>query len=785
MKKTLLFVASALVSAGMWAQASGMDTIAYYAFPESEWMSNTSGKDVAGVNCTVDFTGIGNKANNAQEIDGIYYLKFTGDGSYVTLKPTGGEQVKPGDSVFVVMGHNSKRELGVYLKVRGTGTWVSATQTANGEIVTVKAKISRDDINDDGSLSFYRKDGNTTFVRSFLVTRDPNAAAATHYFITYYDQNGKKLELDSIAVSAPVMSFKYGEADLPAVPEGMKFRGWYTANGRRVVEGETLEGDLVVYALVTPIEKATSTARYIYNLTNQYFYQDDHECFEAEGGAWTSTNDGWTFSAGGNIKLTVSDHAYVEITQNGTTSKEYYEGQNTVTFNFPSETKVKNVTIYNVVSEVQKENGYYQIPANDANSLLMVLQQIEAGDKIFLPNGVYDFGEKTLTEINKNNISIIGQSTEGVIIKNAAPTAGISATATLRIAKNVSGTYLQDLTIENDFDYYKNNEGQAVTLWDQGTRTVCKNVRLLSYQDTYYSNLQGAVKYLEDCEIHGTVDFICGDGSVYFYDTELVCEQRAKNGGGSDALTASNCDANDKGYVFEHCMVKYAEGIEGTKPIVSLGRSWNNKPKTVFLNTFLSDENGELVMVKDASAQKDKIQRWTLGGMNVLPELFGEYNSVDKNGNVVSPASNNVTFVLGSNEKQMETILTAEQAATYTIDYTLGNWAEVAKRDATQAVCDLENIEDDAVYLVEAMNGYAELMLGSKLKGEVFPEGSGITVRKANARGGFGWKAGEEPQGVENTKAAEAKKAVKVFRDGQVVILRDGREFNVLGAELK
>jgi len=76
-------------------------------------------------------------------------------------------------------------------------------------------------------------------------------------------------------------------------------------------------------------------------------------------------------------------------------------------------------------------------------------------------------------------------------------------------------------------------------------------------------------------------------------------------------------------------------------------------------------------------------------------------------------------------------------------------------------------------------------MLGSKLKGEVFPEGSGITVRKANARGGFGLKAGEEPQGVENTKAAEAKKAVKVFRDGQVVILRDGREFNVLGAELK
>ena len=164
------------------------------------------------------------------------------------------------------------------------------------------------------------------------------------------------------------------------------------------------------------------------------------------------------------------------------------------------------------------------------------------------------------------------------------------------------------------------------------------------------------MKYMEDCEIHGTVDFICGDGSVYFKNNTLVAEQRNKDGGGSDALTASNADASDKGYVFESCTVKYAEGIQGTKPVVSFGRSWNNKPKTVFLNTVLDNSNGELVMTKDASAQKDKISRWTLGAMNALPEFFGEYNSVDKNGNVVTPESNNVTFVLGSSEKQMETV---------------------------------------------------------------------------------------------------------------------------------
>ena len=135
-----------------------------------------------------------------------------------------------------------------------------------------------------------------------------------------------------------------------------------------------------------------------------------------------------------------------------------------------------------------------------------------------------------LTTISKNNISIIGQSMEGVIIKNApdAMKESIDKTATIKINKNVEGTYLQDLTIQNALDYYKNDNGRAVALWDQGTQTVCKNVRLLSYQDTYYSNLQGAVKYFEDCEIHGTVDFICGDGSVYFKNNLLYCEKRKK-----------------------------------------------------------------------------------------------------------------------------------------------------------------------------------------------------------------------------------------------------------------
>ena len=275
---------------------------------------------------------------------------------------------------------------------------------------------------------------------------------------------------------------------------------------------------------------------------------------------------------------------------------------------------------------------------------------------------------------------------------------------------------------------------------------------MLSNQDTYYSNKLGAVKYFEDCEIHGTVDFICGDGSVYFYGTELVCEQRNKDGGGADAVTASNADASDKGYVFDHCSIRYAENITGTKPVVSFGRAWNNKPKTVFLHTFLDDSNGALNMVKEASADKDKIDRWTLGAMNALPEVFGEYNSVNAEGVNITPASHNVKFVLGSAEKTMETVLSADSAAKFTPEYTLGTWAATALSDAAQAVCDLENIDDAAIYLVEVPNGNSEMMTGAELKEEIFPEGSGATVRKANGRGGFGEAVSVEPdpEGIES-----------------------------------
>ncbi len=656
--------------------------------------------------------------------------------------------------------------------------------------------------------------GSQTYVPYFFA----EATDITPCEVIYKDQNGTKLGSFETYEGATLATIPYDVNDLPAVGEGNAFRGWFYANGKKAQEGDAITGNTTIQAKVTPIEVATIGSVQTYDFASQIFYPEDHETVKTNGGSYYNTH-GWYFNADGNIQIQVAGNAIVNVTlctysesgnvilsngeteigrtsvvKNGTEgatatpdgteySYKYTGSATTLTLSWTAKQYIHKIVVYNVQDFLEKDEatGYFMVPAGDVACFLLALVQAESGDKIFLPNGTYDLGETCLTTISKDNISIIGQSMEGTIIKNApdASKESIDKTATIKINKNVKNTYLQDLTLQNALDYYKNDNGRAVALWDQGTQTVCKNVRLLSYQDTYYSNLQGALKYFEDCEIHGTVDFICGDGSVYFKNNLLYCEKRSSNGGGSDALTANNGPATDKGYVFEGCTVK------SECPTVSMGRAWNNTPSVAFLNTLVDYSAGQFGF----ESGDGKIARWTkeLMNANAWPQ-FGEYNTHSADGTVLTPANNVVTFVdtkSGNATRDIETVLTAEQAAVYTMEHTLGAWAATAKADATQAVCDLGNIEDEGIYLVEAQNGNAELMLGSKLKDEVFPEDAGITVRKANARGGFGFKAGEEPQGVDNIQAGEAVKAVKIIRDGQVIIVRGEKEYSIFGQEVK
>ena len=506
--------------------------------------------------------------------------------------------------------------------------------------------------------------------------------------ITYFDQNGQKLGVDTI-VPGSAFAPKFTEADL-TIAEGCAFRGWKTNAGIKLNAGDIVSEDLVLNASVTAIEQATTGTHYKYDLTKSSFYMEDHELL-AGTGKQHGSGHGFVFSNGQEMTLVVSPKAYVsvglctytntsdqiirnaagdsvavmhvenKVTADGALCSFYVESeaQDTLHFNFTTTSYIHSVEVYNVAAPLNKVGHTYDIPAGDAATFMMVCNILQDGDTILLHDGVYDLGETVLTTISASHVVVKGESMTGTIIKNApdAKIEGISTTAT--ILNTGSDNIFENLTLQNALDYYKADNGRAVCLQDKGTRTACYSVRMLSYQDTYYSNKPGQECWFEDCEIHGTVDFICGSGSVYFYNTLLYCEKRSKDGGGSDCITANNSQTAtaDKGYVFDRCT------IQSECPVVSLSRTWNDQPQVAYLLTTLDMSKGDFAL-SDGS----KIQRWTIDGMNnCLPYDFSEYNTMDTEGNVISPKSNKVQF-FGKAENEKETIIgyEAAEAKSYT-----------------------------------------------------------------------------------------------------------------------
>lgn len=289
------------------------------------------------------------------------------------------------------------------------------------------------------------------------------------------------------------------------------------------------------------------------------------------------------------------------------------------------------------------EAGMYDAIVTDADGLLQALAVADGTERfrIFLHQGTYDLGEACLTPV-KSNISLIGENMENTIIVNKAPAEGISVSATfLLTGENI---YMQDLTIKNAYDY-TGATGRAVCIQDKGNKNIFKNVRMLSYQDTYYTNNSAMRSYHEDTEIHGTVDFICGDGDVFFNRTTLYLEERSS----ANCITAPRGDT-DWGYVFSNCVI---DGHEVNNGQYNLGRPWGGTPRCVWLNTTMK-------VIPSAAG-------WA--SMEVLPELFAEYNSRTESGYEVDLSGRTTTFTV-NNESVTATynpVLTAEEAAEYTV----------------------------------------------------------------------------------------------------------------------
>ena len=600
------------------------------------------------------------------------------------------------------------------------------------------------------------------------------------FTLTYYDiDETTAIGTQKVEQDATIASFDKEAEGKVTVTDGKKFRGWATSvkqDEKKYTTSSVITSDTKLYAVVTDIETANTTARYDFNLQKEGFCADDHEAFCVEGnGKWHDKTHGWTFAAGDKIKILMGGKGYLklDLCQYSTTgeitltdpkgnkiasveAKANKDGISTIlqnsstesgeyTLTFAVNAYLHSLSIVNMTEPAYAQDGnWYTVKAGDAKSFSTTLEIVNAANAatdaprsyIFLPDGTYDLGDKCLTQISGNNISIIGESMDKTIIVNkpAIENEGIGTTATLLNTSN--NLYMQDITLQNALEYYKSGSaGRAVCLQDKGTQTICKNVKMLSYQDTYYSNEPNGKGqfYFEDSEIHGTVDYVCGGGDVYFNRVLFVNESRKEGEkNGEDVIAAPN-SKSEWGYIFKDCT------IENKAKAFSLGRSWNNITRLTWLNTTVNQ--------KDEILNDDKkFAYFTINAMgDAMADKFRLDVLKDAEGNVFSPAEKKVVFKASDGKvlkDEENIILTADEAAAYTQENVFGKW-EPAKLAAQQTAGEVSEVDGklswtgDAQMYIVLKNGEFFALTSEKSLNLEGATGK-FTVRAANQMGGFG-----------------------------------------------
>ena len=365
--------------------------------------------------------------------------------------------------------------------------------------------------------------------------------------------------------------------------------------------------------------------------------------------------------------------------------------------------------VYNVATiPVRNEAGYYVLSSGDGAALQLLFATAQDGDKIFLPNGTYDLAHKTLTPITAQ-ISLIGQSMEGVLIVNHPITSGMNNAETLVLkADNI---YMQDLGIRCDVSYPGSiAHGVGIAVQVQGDKSIFKHVSLQGNQDTYYSNGAATQRgWFGDGRIEGTVDYICGGGDIWF-ENVLLYNNARKN---DDVIIApATQPATRYGYVFNRCTI---DGVAGQAGRWHLGRGWQHSPAGTWFNT--------------TCRIPPSPQGYT--HMNAgLKVRFHEFNTRMEDGTLITGHSLN-----GLNYAADSDPVYPDNTGKYTYDNVVkgsDNWDAAAI--AAQVKANPTKIDADAAYLVEDKGAYVAILKGAQLTAEH----KGMTIHQANGRGGFG-----------------------------------------------
>lgn len=342
------------------------------------------------------------------------------------------------------------------------------------------------------------------------------------------------------------------------------------------------------------------------------------------------------------------------------------------------------------------KQGDYKIPADEES-------KVTGGDgKSYANPTIY---------MNTPNVSIIGEGMDNTSLTNTIPDTeyknanqknpanvleGIGKGDVLCLQKEATGTYFQDLKMYSSMGDAK---GRDIVLNDQSNKTICKNVNLWAYQDTYVSNNQNGKFYFEDGILRGRTDYLCGKGDVYYNNVELwICEK-----GGYLAVPSQ---PKKYGYIFKDCTIKDATEAKDLNGNYTLGRPWGKgTPIALYIDTKME--------AIPSAAGWDEMS----GG---YPKRFAEYNSTTSTGSTVDlkdrkkvydayDSKNGDNYVNRRNETAESPILAAEEAAFYTVETVMGQDDDWDPTAATEQASAPTNVKLNGTTLAWDNNDYALL----------------------------------------------------------------------------
>jgi len=241
-------------------------------------------------------------------------------------------------------------------------------------------------------------------------------------------------------------------------------------------------------------------------------------------------------------------------------------------------------------------------------------------------DGTVKYDDCRIISVNKPNVHLIGQDVEKVTIASDRQDGGdknnwqkpwyhVNAGATIEVQSGADGFLLSGVTVDNE-NWTKDRKAgpQALCLNTDADRIVFDGVRARSYQDTYKTNGTFKRSFWNNSTIEGSVDFIYGNGDVWFENTTLDIN-RDKGGW----IVAPNHEKETRwGYVFNNTTITTHYASDPSTYSISFGRPWHEFPKTVFLHTVM-----ELTPIAGYWSE-------TMGG---LPAIWAIYDIRDKNGN--------------------------------------------------------------------------------------------------------------------------------------------------------